>query len=99
MKIRILRRAAQDLIEGFHFYEQQRQGLGSRFVATALAEIDALHETGGIHPLYFGEFHRKLIAKFPFAIYYQVDDSVVAVYAVLDCRRNPAWIRGRLSPE
>jgi hypothetical protein len=32
MKIEILDQAEDDLIEGFHFYEAQRPGLGSHFV-------------------------------------------------------------------
>ncbi len=28
MKVRILRSASQDLVEGFHFYEKQAEGIG-----------------------------------------------------------------------
>ena len=31
-----------------------------------------------------------------FGVYYQVEDAVICIYAVLDLRRNPAWIRRRL---
>jgi plasmid stabilization system protein ParE len=41
--------------------------------------------------------HRLLAKRFPFAIYYRVEGDPVQVYAVLDCRRNPAWIRDRLT--
>jgi hypothetical protein len=30
-------------------------------------------------------------------VYYQVNEGVVLVFAVLDCRRNPSWIRTKLS--
>ncbi len=31
MKIKILSSASQDLIDGYHFYEQQANGVGSYF--------------------------------------------------------------------
>ena len=37
-----------------------------------------------------------LSKRFPFGIYYEVEDEVVYVYAILDLRRNPLWIRKRL---
>jgi len=29
-------------------------------------------------------------------VYYRIIDDVVVVFAVLDCRRDPSWIRERL---
>ena len=40
--------------------------------------------------------HRKLSARFPFAIYYRVADPVIDVVAILDCRRDPDTIARRL---
>ena len=37
-----------------------------------------------------------LSKRFPFAIYYKINNDGILVYAVLDCRKNPAWIKGRL---
>src|SRR3989339_852216 len=40
--------------------------------------------------------HRLLAKRFPYAVYYRVTGKLIRVHAVLDCRRNPAWIRDRL---
>ena len=45
--------------------------------------------------MHFG-CHRLLAKRFPFAVYYRIQDKVILVYAILDCRRDPAWIRNRL---
>ncbi len=95
MKIRILDSASLDLIEGFHFYEKQGAGLGNYFLDSLFSDIDALQIYAGIHPVHF-EYHRVPSKRFPFAVYYRLVRGDVLVYAVLDCRRNPAWIRGRL---
>jgi plasmid stabilization system protein ParE len=96
VKIRILDAAAQDLIDGFRFYEIQEVGLGQYFLDSLFADIDSLLLNAGIHPLCFGTYHRLLAKRFPFAIYYKVEGEQVSVYAILDCRRNPAWNRKRL---
>jgi hypothetical protein len=61
------------------------------------SDIDSLRDNAGIHPVLFGEYHRLLAARFPFAVYYKVTEDKALVYAVLDCRREPAWVRSVLS--
>lgn len=95
MKVRILESARRDLREGYTFYEQQQEGVGEYFLSTLFAEIDSLALYGGIHPIRLG-FHRLLSSKFPYAVYYRIDQAEVVVRAVLDCRRAPTWIKERL---
>lgn len=96
MRIKILSSAARDLIDGFRFYEKQAEGVGGYFLDTLYSDIDSLVITAGIHPIYFDRFHRLLSKRFPFAVYYRIEKDTALVYAVLDCRRNPAWIRKKL---
>lgn len=97
MNVRILDFASQDLIEGYRFYETQQQRLGNYFLDSLFSDIDSLQIYAGIHPIYLGKYHRALSKRFPFAIYYKVVNNEALVYAVLDCRRNPAWIRKQLT--
>jgi plasmid stabilization system protein ParE len=95
MKVRILRPALEDLAEGRQFYDEQSAGIGDYFFDSLFADIDALALHGGIHRLHHG-FHRSLAKRFPYAIYYHVINGEVIVLRVLDCRRNPKWIRKKL---
>ena len=97
MKIRILASVSRDLIEGYRFYEKQAAGIGAYFLDSLYSDIDSLMISAGMHSVHFGKYHRLLSKRFPFAIYYRIEDQSVLVYAVLDCRRNPAWIRTKLS--
>lgn len=97
MKIEILEEAEQDLIEGFQFYESRAPGVGSYFLDCLFSDIDSLFLFFGIHQVVYG-YHRCLSKRFPFAVYYDVIGESIRVHAVLDCRRNPAWIRKRLKP-
>ncbi len=96
MKIEILDEAEQDLVDGFTFFERQAEGLGNYFLDSIFSDIESLHLYAGIHVLHFG-YHRLLAKRFPFAIYYRIETDIIRVYAILDCRRNPTWIRDRLA--
>ncbi|MDI3466827.1 MAG: hypothetical protein OJF50_005648 [Nitrospira sp.] len=98
MRIKILVEAQDDLIQGFRFYEGREAGLGTYFLDCLFSDIDSLLLYGGIHQVVYG--HRRCLSKrFPFAIYYSIEENIVHVHAVLDCRRNPLWIRKRLKGE
>lgn len=96
MKIKILDGAEQDLIDGFRFYEAQNFGLGQYFLDSLFSDIDSLQLFAGIHPWYFG-YQRLLSKRFPFAIYYRVDNDIVRIRAVLDCRQDPKKTQDRLT--
>ena len=98
MKIRLLSSALDDLSEGRLFYEKQGEGLGEYFFDSLFSDIDSLMLYGGIHPKFFG-YHRMLSKRFPYAIYYKLEEKlVVVVWRVLDLRRDPKKIRQSLKP-
>jgi len=96
VNIAILPSAREDLAQGFAFYEKQAQGLGSYFLESLFSDIDSLHLYAGVHRVVFGH-HRLLSQRFPYTVYYAIAGETVSVNAVLDCRRDPIWIRKRLS--
>lgn len=95
MKIEILDEAQQDLIEGFQFYESRETGVGSYFLECLFSDIDSLLLCRGDSPnsLRVSSF---AVQTFSVAIYYDIVGELIRVHAILDCRRNPAWIRKRL---
>jgi plasmid stabilization system protein ParE len=95
MKVRVLRPALEDLAAGREFYDRQREGVGSYFFNSVFAEIDSLVLYAGIHRMHFG-YHRLLAKRFPYAVYYRVIGSEAIVHRVLDCRRDPTWLRRAL---
>ncbi len=95
MKIKILNAAENDIEEGYRFYESQDSGLGSYFLDSLYSDIDSLAYFGGMHRVVMGH-HRLLAKRFPFAVYYRIVDNEVVVFAVLDCRRSPNWMRKTL---
>ncbi len=96
MKLRIEAAARNDLIEGYHFYEDSEEGVGDYFLATLYSDIESLRIFGGIHRKEYKDLYRALSRKFPFAVYYTLENEEVVVRAIFDCRRDPSWIRNRI---
>lgn len=97
MNIRILASARRDLTDAFWFYERQEKGLGAYFRDSLNSDIDSLQIHAGIHSKRFGDYHRMLSKRFPFAIYYRMAPGAVEVHAILDCRRDPTLTKQRLT--
>ncbi len=95
MKIEVLDDAEADLIEGRDFYERKAPGIGAYFATAIASDIDSLILIAGIHPVHYG-FYRLLSKRFPFGIYYGFKGDIIQIQAVLDLRREPAWIRERM---
>jgi len=88
--------ALQDLNDGFLFYEAQEAGLGDYFAACLRADIEGLRISAGVHRVVHYDYHRLLSKVFPYGIFYTVEHDCAVVWAVIDLRRDPAWIRERL---
>lgn len=89
MKLQYTERARQDIALAFEWYEEQRRGLGFEF-------LDCL-ESGIIHVSHFPKtysvchppFRRFLIRRFPFSVYYTIEQESVIVHSVFDNRQDP----------
>jgi len=94
--LRILSLAEGDLLDGFRFYKRQGSGVGSYFLESLASDIESLRLYAGTHRLVSG-YHRMLSKRFPFAIYYDLLKDEIRVWRVLDCRRDPGWLKLQLT--
>jgi plasmid stabilization system protein ParE len=95
MSVKILPSAINDLADGRTFYEQQTPDVGDYFLDSLFSDIDSVALYGGIHRQISGYFV-MLAKRFPYAIYYRMQGDNAIVWRVLDCRRDPRWIRTQL---
>jgi hypothetical protein len=91
----VLKQVKDDLNEGRVFYDLNEKRIGDYFYDTLVSDIESLWLYSGIHPVIYG-LHRTLSKRFPFAVYYTIRNGSTIVVAVLDLRRDPAWIREKL---
>ena len=98
MKIEILEDAELDLSNAVAFYESQSSGLGAYFIDSLMSDIESLQLFAGIHIQIEG-CYRLLAHRYPYAVYYGMEEEIIYVYAVLDMRRDPSALRERLGQQ
>jgi hypothetical protein len=96
IRVEISEDAQADLNEGFLFYEAQEPGLGDYFIACLRADIEGLKVSGGTHRVVYADYLRLLSKVFPYGVFYTMEAGTAVVWAVLDLRRDPEWIRQQL---
>ncbi len=97
MIVRLSVAAESDLQDGFRFYEARREGLGYYFLRSIIKDLRRLESIAGVHAVFHPPYFRMLIAKFPYAIFYRIEADDVFVDAILDRRRDPAYIANRIT--
>jgi hypothetical protein len=95
--IRISEDALEDLTEGFLFYEAQQAGLGDYFTACIRSDIESLRITVGAHRIVYCDYYRLLGKIFPFGIFYTFEDQLAVIWAVIDLRSDPEWIKEKMT--
>lgn len=90
-----LKEVANDLNDGKAFYDQREVGVGNYFWDSLVADIESLIIYAGIHNKKYG-LYRMLAKRFPYAVYYEIENEIAYVVAVLPMRRYPAWIESKL---
>lgn len=82
--------ADADIEAAFEWYESEQPGLGLEF----LEEVRAAYARILDGPLKYQELRsgirRALTRRFPYGIYFSVQDALIIVIAVLDTARDPA---------
>lgn len=91
MKIEFFPAAADELIEAADFYEADARGLGREFVLEVERAIAVLIELPSLGEK-LDEIHRRLpLRRFPYALIFRRDASVIRVVAVSHRRRRPRY--------
>jgi plasmid stabilization system protein ParE len=86
----VIRPAAEsELSEAYQWYETQRQGLGSEFLLSVEAALALIQRNPELYPPIHKQIRRALIRRFPFGVFYVVDEDSIHVLAVFHGKRNP----------
>lgn len=93
----IIRPKAQaEIREAARWYEKQRKGLGSQFLQSADQAMDGLRSTPKMHAIAIDNVRRKLLRRFPYFLYYQVEETRVVVIGVFHTSRDPQTWQDRV---
>lgn len=90
------RAEARDEIDAaYAWYEQQRPGLGDKFLAALHKTVERIEG----NPEMYGVAYRKIrgapVRRYPYVVYYKIEEERILVVAVQYGGRNPSVWRGR----
>lgn len=91
--LRFLPEVEQDAIGGYMWYESKSPGLGEEFLRIFYACAGDIPKNPLLYQKVHGEFRRRLLRRFPYAIYFVVKDDQVIVFGLFHCARDPRTIR------
>lgn len=88
-----IRRVAElDITETFNYYESKRLGLGYDFLLCIEESFSKIERNALQYQLVHKGLRRCLVHRFPYAVFYFVDDNDVIVTAVIHAHRDPtSW--------
>ncbi len=95
--VRVEPEARADLLAAFEWYESQQDGLGFELAASAEATFSLLERSPEIYQTVYKDFRRAPIRRFPFALFYFVEEKSARVVGVFHYRRDPDGWKERIS--
>jgi len=87
--------ARAELLEAHAWYEGERPGLGRAFFAEVRSATALLRQMPDAFPVVHVSIRRVLLKRFPYALYYSLEDGAVVIVAVVHGRRDPATWQSR----
>lgn len=93
--IRLREEAERDLADAALWYEQQRARLGHEFLDDVQSVMDRMAEEPLAFPIVHRNTRRTVLNRFPFCIYFIVEQSTIVVLAVIHGSRHPRRWKGR----
>ncbi len=94
-QFRLHAEAERDLLGGAAYYNAHRPGLGRLFVIEVRNTCETVAQFPESGSQMSSTIRRRLVRRFPFAVYYSVIDDEVLVLAVAHQARLPGYWRRR----
>lgn len=81
--------AALDIEDAYQYYEKSNPGLGSEFIRAVDACLSKVGRTPLAYPTVHKQIRRALIRRFPYGVFYIVEDNTIVAIACFHAKRNP----------
>ncbi len=95
LEIRVRPEAELDLEDAAIWYERQSTGLGRQFLDEALASLSSIAESPLLYPLIHRNTRRALMRRFPFGVYFRIDQHALVIVAIIHGSRDPRRWKSR----
>ncbi len=89
MILRYTDRSKDDVELAFRWYERQRRGLGFEFLDCVEVSLSNIIKFPKMCEVCYSNFRRSVIRRFPFSIFYTIEDEEIVIHSVFDNRQDP----------
>ncbi|SFV61906.1 Plasmid stabilization system protein [hydrothermal vent metagenome] len=86
----------EDIKIAYDWYEKQRIGLGEDFLLTLEASYAKIVRMPKAYQPIYKTVRRKLTRRFPYGVFFTLQDSQIIIIAVMHTKRNPSDWNERL---
>ena len=94
--LRFLPEVEEDVMAGYAWYEENAQGLGEEFLRLFYACVNEIVRNPLLSPTVYRKTRRRLLRRFPYAVYFRLDGNEIIVFGLFHCARDPRTIRSKL---
>ena len=94
--LHVLPELEKDVITGYAWYEEKAPGLGEEFLRVFYACAGEISHNPLLYPKVYCEYRRRLLRRFPYAVYFRMKDSEIIVFGLFHCARDLHTIRAEL---
>ena len=90
--------AEADIAAAFAWYEEQRAGLGTDFLDEIGRCFQRIEDHPEAYSTVYRRYRRALTRRFPYKVFYIVEQDYVSIVAIIHAARHPQRWRSRLQP-
>ena len=81
--------AKRDVMKGFHWYEEQKPGLGDVFLERVEECLASIRRNPKAFRPVAKDARRAIVKQFPYVVFFKIEDKVIYVYAVFHTSQDP----------
>jgi plasmid stabilization system protein ParE len=94
--LRFLPEVEGDVLTAHAWYEEKAPGLGEEFLRIFYASTGEIQRNPLLYVKVYSEFRRCLLRRFPYAVYFRIEDREIIVFGLFHGARDPRTIRRNL---
>lgn len=94
--LRFVPEVEEDVVAGYVWYETKAPRFGEEFLRLVYACASEIPQNPLLYPEVHDNFRRRLLRRFPYAIYFMIEGNTVIVFGLFHCARDPRTIGAKL---
>jgi plasmid stabilization system protein ParE len=88
--------AEEELQEAFLFYDARSKNVGKYFMSAIKSSLARIRSNPSAWPMVKPPVRRKIVPRFPYAVYFRNDRDRIVIVAFMHMHRRPGYWSDRL---